>query len=55
MKYDQFVELFMIAEAMELIRPNIKSRKFTPIAQSALNYGHGAGLKKQTTMRGLQT
>ena len=67
MKYDQFVELFMIAESMELIHPNIKSRKFTPHlvysarkfighAQSALNYGHGAGLKKkQTMMRDLQT
>jgi hypothetical protein len=53
----QFVELFMIAEALELSRPNIKSRKFTPhlvysarkfigCAQSALNYGHGAGLNK---------
>jgi hypothetical protein len=56
MKYDQFVELFMTAEALELIRPVEKGR-FVPCLvymarmiigrnQSTLNYAHGKGIKK---------
>jgi hypothetical protein len=56
MKYDQFVELLMTAEVLQLSRPVVKSqfvpclvtmaRKIIGRDQSALNYAHGTGLKK---------
>jgi hypothetical protein len=58
MKYDQFVELLMTAEALELTRPVVKgqasfvpclvtmARKIIGRDQSALNYAHGTELKQ---------
>ena len=56
MKYDQFVELLMTAEVLQLSRPVVKSqfvpclvtmaRKIIGRDQSALNYAHGTELKQ---------